>query len=128
MIKERFRGNLDNASALMRFKSRNGLQRSAHVTTCGYIAMVKLKAAITREFTDDHFKRLIRENNYAPSTRVGDDKRNRIFKLVNKIDRLPYPTIEALYKTYEIDGIMALIRELNKPIALLKKNQIEIEE
>jgi hypothetical protein len=112
MIKERFRG-LDNASALMRFKSRNGIVRSKHVTTCGYLAMIRLKKAINKEFTDEHFKQLMSESNYSKTTRAGKDKRTRLIMLLEKVNRLPYPTIEALDKIYQTDGFTAFLRELN---------------
>lgn len=128
MIKERFRGNLDNASALMRFKSQNGIRPSKHVTTCGYLALVRLKKALRKEFTNEHLKQLIADNKYAKSTRI-DDNRVLIYSLENKLDRLPYPSIEALCKVYEDDGFFAMIRELNKPIAILKRtNKMEVEE
>lgn len=113
----------------MKFKSRNGLHPAKHVTTCGYLAMVGLKKALKNEFTDDMFKEFIKENNYSPTTRVGDDKRDRINKFLNKLDKLPYGVIEGIYKTYLNDGLMAVVRELNRPITLLKRtNKLEIDD
>jgi hypothetical protein len=126
MIREKFT-NLNSASALMRFKSRNGLRKTKSATTCGYIALVGIKRVLRDEFTDDVFRDFIRENDYVASTRVGDDKRDRINKFLNKLDKMPYDVIEGIYKVYQDSGIKALVKELNKPIAILKRNQTEEE-
>jgi hypothetical protein len=90
--------------------------------------MIRLKKAINKEFTDEHFKQLMSESNYSKTTRAGKDKRTRLIMLLEKVNRLPYPTIEALDKIYQTDGFTAFLRELNKPVTALRKNQLEIEE
>lgn len=112
---------MNSASALMRFKTRSGYNRDQKVNVCGYIAMMKIRKALHTEFTDELFREFVKTNQYSKRTRVGDDKRDRINKFINRLNKLDYSIIENIYRVYQAGGIEDLVKEMGKPLDALKR-------
>jgi hypothetical protein len=109
---------LDSASALQRFKTRNGYRMTGNVNTSAYIIATKMKRILNNEFTQDHFDRFLIEQQYAATSNV--NRGDKINQFITRIDKIPQSAIIKLYEAYVIDGIMALVNSLSRPMKYLQ--------
>lgn len=120
LMNESFRG-LNNAGALMRFKTINGFSKTEKVNPSGYITMRKIKRVLEENFTDELFREYSKKHGYGKRSRVGNDKKDRINKFINKLDKWPDYVIQSVYEIYQKEGFRAMLEELSKSKFVLSK-------
>lgn len=114
---------IDSASALSRFRSREGYKVKKPSTVSGYIAICKLRRALQREYTDQMFNDFVEKGNYSEIRKLS--RADRINKFVNKLNRLPPDTIKRLFIIYQDIGFTDFVNELSLPTStLMRTNQI----
>ena len=109
---------MGSASALMRWKTRNGYKVYNTNSVSGYIVLCKIKKALLKDYTDDMVKHYIKKQNYAKSTRRAGtvpDRLSLINRFMVKLGKLPTESVQMIYSRYQQGGIGTLLHDIHQP-------------